>query len=145
MNRRLAVAGLGAAMLATAGGIAWALTSRESPEHAWDEIQAAACEGSVDGFYSRVDWGSIARLAIKRAASDNPLATVVGERAMEKVRQEWDDDIRLGSAGAWCQATRTDSDREKRIVYWSTPSGKTKVGRFDRSGGKYILIDVLNE
>jgi hypothetical protein len=143
-RRTILVAAISVAIVLAGGGVGYVVT-RESPERAWDQIRAAACDGDLDQFYSRVDWSSIAGLTVKRVARDNAIAALVGDNAMEKVRREWDDDIRLGKAGSWCQATRTDSDRETRVVHWTTPSGKSKSGRFDRSGGKYILIDVQND
>jgi len=138
------IAAIGVFFAATAGIAVWAVWPRESPDYAWDEMRAAACAGNIDDFYSRLDWTSVSNAIAKRVSQGNVLAKIVSDVTLEKVRKEWDDDIRLGAAGTWCQAKKTDSDPETGVIYWSTPSGKGKRGEYSLSGGKYILVDLDN-
>lgn len=116
------------------------LFEAETPTNSFKQIKESACKGSIDQFYSRVDWGSIKKKIVRKVSGENVFIESFAEKVANDARQEWDDDIRLGHSGSWCGAILIDS--EGSTVFWATPTGKQKEGTFELVNGKYLLVDL---
>lgn len=116
----------------------------------FEEIKQAACEGDAARVFERIDAKSLRHSFQKRVSeSTEPemkeAAQALAGAAFEEVITEIRADIAKGKASALCIAKIEEEGSGGDTVFWTTPSGKSKVGRFEkRDGVGWVMISMDN-
>jgi hypothetical protein len=120
-----------------------------TPERIFKKMQSAACNGDVPGFFRYVNktalLESITKDTEQRMASDGkPTAMVdaIGPGVFAEEMTGWEDDVKRSKDGDWCRAKFVSADNDGGRVAWSTPTGKPKLGLFEKSGDTFLLVGL---
>lgn len=119
--------------------------AQESPDRSFEQLKSAACSSDSAGFFSRFDWNSIQSNMMSKAGKGNALSMAIGRRVLVDLKEQIEDDLKLGTASRWCQATKVDSAPELETVFFSINGGETLCGKFTLSGGKYVLTSISRD
>jgi hypothetical protein len=122
----------------------------DNAERTFKKMQAASCSGDVPGFFVHVDKTAMTKSMVADAQATldkDPAggaldAKALVQRAAQEAFQEWEDDIKRGSASNFCKAEIVVADNKAGTVKWRTPSGNLKLGTFAKPGDKWLMVGM---
>lgn len=127
-----------------------AIGCETSAADGFKEIQKAACEGNAAAVFERIDTKTLRKSFQERVAESSEsemkeTAKDLADVAFEEAITEMRDDIAKGKSSGFCIAKIEEAGSGGDTVYWTTPSGKSKVGRFEkRDGIGWVMIAIDN-